>query len=64
MQQHQGQQYQGKAVRSQREAKQGDPGFSQGQDQIVITLEDGTEKVVRRSELQQGSGSGGQPGQR
>lgn len=47
------QQYQGKPVRSLREAKQGDPNFQQGQDQVVITLDDGTEKTVKRSEVTQ-----------
>jgi hypothetical protein len=48
----QGQQtYQGKPVQSMREAKQGDPGFQQNQDQVVITLGDGTEKVVSRNEI-------------
>jgi len=45
------QQYQGKPVKSVRDAKQGDAGFQQGQDQVVITLEDGTQKTVKRSEL-------------
>jgi hypothetical protein len=45
------QQYQGKNIRSQREAREGDEGFKQGADQVTITLEDGTEKVVKRSEV-------------
>lgn len=58
-------QYQGKNVRSQREARSGDPGFQQGQDQIVVTLEDGSEKVIRRSELHDAAPGGqGTPGQR
>lgn len=45
------QQYQGKEVKNVRDAKQGDQGFQQGQDQVVITLDDGTEKTVRRNEV-------------
>lgn len=48
--------YQGKNVRSQREARQGDPGFQQGQDQVVITLDSGEEKTVKKSEVQGGQG--------
>jgi len=48
------QQYQGKPVRQMRDAKQGDQGFQQGQDQVVITLDDGTQKTVKRSEVQGG----------
>jgi hypothetical protein len=47
----QGQTYQGKPVQSVRDARQGDPGFQQGQDQVVVTLPDGTEKVVSRNEI-------------
>lgn len=43
--------YQGKNVKSQREAHAGDPGFVQNTDQIIITLDDGTEKTVKRSEV-------------
>jgi hypothetical protein len=44
--------YQGKPVKSVRDAKDGDPGFQKGQvDQVCITLDDGTEKVVKRSEV-------------
>lgn len=45
------QKYQGKDVKSVRDARQGDPGFMQGGDQCVVTLEDGTEKTVKRSEI-------------
>lgn len=45
------QQYQGKNVQSMRDAKQGDSGFQQGQDQVVVTMEDGSEKTVKRSEV-------------
>lgn len=45
------QQYQGKNVRSVRDAKQGDKDFHEGGDQVVITMEDGTEKTVKRSEV-------------
>jgi hypothetical protein len=46
------QQYQGKDVQV-REAREGDKGFVKGTDQVVITLEDGTEKTVKRSEVQE-----------
>jgi hypothetical protein len=45
------QQYQGKPIHSQREARDGDPGFTKGSDQVTITLEDGSEKTVKRSEV-------------
>lgn len=45
------QQYQGKNIKSQREAREGDEGFKQGSDQVTITMEDGTERVVKRSEV-------------
>lgn len=46
------QQYQGKNVRQVRDARDGDQGFQKGvQDQVCITLDDGTEKVVKRSEV-------------
>lgn len=45
------QQYQGKTVRTIRDAKQGDPGFVANTDQVVITLDDGSEKTVKRSEV-------------
>jgi hypothetical protein len=43
--------YQGKPVKSVRDARDGDPGFQKGQDMVCITLEDGTEKVVKRTEV-------------
>ena len=46
------QQYQGKNVEV-RDAHKGDPGFQEGADQVVITLEDGTQKTVKRSEVQE-----------
>ncbi|HMJ29328.1 MAG TPA: hypothetical protein VK512_11485 [Xanthobacteraceae bacterium] len=46
-------QYQGKNIRNMRDAQKGDQGFADGQDQVVVTLEDGTEKVVKRSEVQE-----------
>jgi hypothetical protein len=45
------QQYQGKNIRTVRDAREGDPGFAKGTDQVVVTLEDGTEKTVKRSEV-------------
>lgn len=47
--------YQGKNVKNVREARQGDQGFQQGQDQVVVTMEDGSEKTVKRSEVQGGA---------
>lgn len=50
-----GKTYQGKNVRSVRDAREGDQGFSKDQhDQVVVTLDDGTEKVVKRSEVTEG----------
>lgn len=45
------QSYQGKSVRNVRDAQKGDQGFQEGQDQVVVTLDDGTEKTVKRSEV-------------
>jgi hypothetical protein len=45
------QQYQGKNIRTVRDAHEGDPGFQKGTDQVVVTLDDGTEKTVKRSEV-------------
>jgi hypothetical protein len=45
------QQYQGKNVRNVRDAQKSDQGFQEGQDQVVVTLDDGTEKTVKRSEV-------------
>jgi hypothetical protein len=43
--------YQGKNIRSQRPAREGDEGFVKGTDQVTITLDDGSEKTVKRSEV-------------
>lgn len=43
--------YQGKPVRSCRDARAGDPDYREGGDQVVVTLQDGTEKTVRRAEV-------------
>lgn len=53
-------QYQGKNVRSVRDAKQGDQGFQQGGDQVIVTLENGEEKTVKRSEVTEGGQGQGQ----
>ncbi len=45
------QQYQGKNVKTIRNARQGDQDYQDGQDQVVVTLDDGTQKTVRRSEV-------------
>ena len=46
--------YQGKKVTIVRPAKQGDQGFDQNKDdQIVISMPDGTEKTVPREEVTQ-----------
>lgn len=34
-----------------RDAKDGDPGFKKGANQVIVTLEDGTEKTIALSEL-------------
>jgi hypothetical protein len=44
-------QYQGKPVRNSRPAREGDDGFVKDTDQIVVTLDDGSEKTVNRSEV-------------
>jgi hypothetical protein len=44
-------QYQGKNIRGQRPARDGDPGFQQGTNQVVITLDDGSEKTVKSSDV-------------
>ena len=51
------QQYQGKNVRNLRDAQRGDQGFQQGGDQVVVTFDDGTEKVVKRSEVTESGGT-------
>jgi hypothetical protein len=44
--------WQGKPVQSSRPAKDGDPGYMKGSvDQVVITLDDGTEKTVKKGEV-------------
>jgi len=47
--------YQGKPIRSCRPAKDGDEGFDKqqagGEEQVCITLQDGTEKVVPKKEV-------------
>ena len=43
--------YQGKQVTVLRPAKEGDPGFGESTDQVVIKLEDGTLKTVDLSEV-------------
>lgn len=45
------QQYQGQNVTNVRDARQGDPGFVQGQDQVVVTMPDGSQRTVARSEV-------------
>jgi hypothetical protein len=45
------QQFKGQNIRSQREAREGDEGFVKGTDQVTITLDDGSEKTVKRSEV-------------
>ena len=46
--------YQGKQVTKQRAAKQGDPGFKDDDtEQVVVTLQDGTEKTVPKDEVKQ-----------
>jgi hypothetical protein len=47
------QQYQGKPVSNVRDARQGDQGFQENSDQVVVTLQDGTTKTVKRSEVTQ-----------
>lgn len=45
------QKYQGADVRSVRDARDGDPGFVKDTDQVVVSLKDGSEKTVKRSEV-------------
>jgi hypothetical protein len=45
------QQYKGKNVHNVRDARYGDKDFQDGHDQVVVTLDDGTEKTVLRSEV-------------
>jgi len=46
-------QYQSKNVTVLRDAKQGDANFVAGQDQILIKLDDNSQRVVRRNEVAQ-----------
>jgi hypothetical protein len=43
--------YQGQPLHAHRPAHAGDAGFQAGSDQLVITLMDGTEKTVPRSDV-------------
>lgn len=55
--------YQGKPVTIVRSARKDDDGYEDGEDQVVIKLEDGTQQVVARTEVQdtkQQQGGGGQ----
>ncbi len=45
------QQHQGKNVTSQRDARNGDAGYVQNADQVVITFDDGSVKTVKRNEV-------------
>jgi hypothetical protein len=45
------QQFQGKLVTKLRDATIGDAFFMEGSDQVVVTLDDGTEQTIRRREL-------------
>ena len=45
------QQFDGKLVKKLRDATSADPNWMEGTDQVVITLDDGTERTVRRNEL-------------
>jgi hypothetical protein len=44
--------YQGRTVRSVRDARQGDAGFQGGEDHVMATLDDGTEKLLKRDEIE------------
>lgn len=44
--------YQGKPVTVVRPARKGDQGFAEDTDQVVVKLEDGTEKTVKRTDVQ------------
>lgn len=53
--------YRGKPVTVVRSARKGDEGFDEDTDQVVVKLEDGTEKTVARTDVQDtGQQSGGQ----
>jgi hypothetical protein len=45
------QQFEGKLVKKMRDATIGDAFFMEGSDQVVVSLDDGTERTVRRKEL-------------
>lgn len=53
-------QYQGKNIRSHRPAREGDDEFVKDTGQVVVTLEDGTEKTVKGSEVTDKPTEGGQ----
>ena len=45
-------QYQNQQVKSSRPAKQGDQGFKDdGSEQVIVTLQDGTEKCVPKDQV-------------
>jgi len=48
--------YQGKPVTVVRPARKGDPDFDEEVQQLVVKLEDGTEKTVPRREVQEQGG--------
>jgi hypothetical protein len=45
------QQFEGKLVKKMRDATIGDAFFMEGTDQVVVSLDDGTERTVRRKDL-------------
>jgi len=46
--------YQGQQVRSSRPAKDGDKGFKDdGTEQVIVTMQDGTEKCVPKDDVKQ-----------
>jgi hypothetical protein len=53
-------QYQGKPIRNSRPAREGDDGFVKDTGQLVVTLEDGTEKTVKGNEVTDKPTEGGQ----
>jgi hypothetical protein len=53
-------QYQGKPVRNSRPAREGDDGFVKDTGQVVVTLEDGSEKTVKGNEVTDKPTEGGQ----
>jgi hypothetical protein len=52
--------YQGKPIRNSRPAREGDDGFVKDTNQVVVTLEDGTEKTVKGGEVTDKPTEGGQ----